>query len=155
VRDLRNVTAADGQSRCGGLRNDRRRYRAGRRQQCGTLSFAHDHTDFADRLVLHRGKLLPPDREFAAFRAANISSALSHGFGVTGADSRTAVGVAAGGRTQVTGLVAAAPIAAVLMFLTEPLRFVPVAALGAVLIFAAFSLFDVGTLREIWKYDRL
>ena len=51
--------------------------------------------------------------------------------------------------------VAAATIAAVLLFLTEPLRFVPVAALGAVLIFAAFSLFDVGTLREIWRYDRL
>jgi MFS superfamily sulfate permease-like transporter len=32
---------------------------------------------------------------------------------------------------------------------------VPVAALGAVPIFAAFSLFDIGTLREIWKYDRL
>ena len=95
------------------------------------------------------------DREFAAFGAANISSALSQGFAVTGADSRTAVGVAAGGRTQVTGLVAAATIAVVLLFLTEPLRYVPVAALGAVLIFAAFSLFDVGTLREIWKYDRL
>src|SRR5262245_39872077 len=94
-------------------------------------------------------------REFAAFGASNISSALSQGFAVTGADSRTAVGVAAGGRTQMTGLVAAATIAAVLLFLTEPLRFVPVAALGAVLIFAAFSLFDVGTLREIWKYDRL
>ena len=94
------------------------------------------------------------DREFAAFGAANISSALSQGFAVTGADSRTAVG-AAGGRTQVTGLVAAATIAVVLLFLTEPLRYVPVAALGAVLIFAAFSLFDVGTLREIWKYDRL
>jgi hypothetical protein len=39
--------------------------------------------------------------------------------------------------------------------MVEPLRFVPVAALGAVLIFSAFSLFDVGTLREIWKYDRL
>ena len=47
------------------------------------------------------------DREFAAFGAANISSALSQGFVVTGADSRTAVGVAAGGRTQVTGLVTA------------------------------------------------
>jgi high affinity sulfate transporter 1 len=101
------------------------------------------------------GYRIDVDREFAAFGAANISSALSQGFAVTGADSRTAVGVAAGGRTQVTGLVAAATIAAVLVFFTEPLRFVPVAALGAVLIFAALSLFDVGTLREIWKYDRL
>ena len=101
------------------------------------------------------GYRIDVDREFAAFGAANISSALSQGFAVTGADSRTAVGVAAGGRTQVTGLVAAATIAAVLLFLTEPLRFVPVAALGAVLVFAALSLFDVGTLREIWKYDRL
>ena len=31
------------------------------------------------------------DREFAAFGAANIASALSHGFAVTGADSRTRV----------------------------------------------------------------
>ena len=36
-------------------------------------------------------------------------------------DSRTAVGVATGGRTQVTGLVATTSIAAVLLFLTEPL----------------------------------
>jgi Sulfate permease and related transporters (MFS superfamily) len=43
-----------------------------------------------------------------------------------------------------TGLVAAITLAAVLLFLTEPLRYVPVAALGAVLVFAAFSLFDVG-----------
>jgi high affinity sulfate transporter 1 len=101
------------------------------------------------------GYRIDVDREFAAFGAANMSSALSQGFAVTGADSRTAVGVAAGGRTQVTGLVAAMTIAAVLLFLTEPLRYVPVASLGAVLIFAAFSLFDVGTLREIWRYDRL
>jgi high affinity sulfate transporter 1 len=95
------------------------------------------------------------DREFAAFGAANIASALSQGFAVTGADSRTAVGVAAGGRTQVTGLVAAASIAIVLLFLTEPLQYVPTAALGAVLLFAAFALFDVSTLRDIWKIDRL
>jgi high affinity sulfate transporter 1 len=101
------------------------------------------------------GYRIDVDREFTAFGAANIASALSQSFAVTGADSRTAVGVAGGGRTQVMGLIAAATIAAVLLFLTEPLRFVPVAALGAVLVFAAFSLFDVGALREIWKYDRL
>jgi high affinity sulfate transporter 1 len=101
------------------------------------------------------GYQIDVDREFAAFGAANVSSALSQGFVVTGADSRTAVGVAAGGRTQMTGLVAATTITAVLLFFTGPLQYVPVAALGAVLVFAAFSLFDVGTLREIWKYDRL
>ena len=94
------------------------------------------------------------DKEFAAFGVANIASALSQGFAVTGADSRTAMAQAAGGRTQVTGLVAAAAIAIVLMFLTAPLRYVPVAALGAVLIFAAFSLFDTRTLRDIWKIDK-
>ena len=95
------------------------------------------------------------DRELAAYGAANIASALSQGFAVTGAASRTAMGVAAGGRTQVTGLVAAAAIAIVLLFLTEPLQYVPIAALGAVLVFAAFSLFDVKALTEIWKIDRL
>jgi MFS superfamily sulfate permease-like transporter len=57
------------------------------------------------------------DREFAAFGAANLASAVSQGFAVTGADSRTAVADAAGGRTQATGLVAAATIAAVLLFI--------------------------------------
>ena len=95
------------------------------------------------------------DRELAAYGAANIASALSQGFAVTGADSRTAMGAATGGRTQVTGLIAATAIAVVLLFLTGPMQYVPIAALGAVLMFAAFSLFDVNTLREIWKIDRL
>ena len=95
------------------------------------------------------------DRELAAYGAANVASALSQGFAVTGADSRTAMADAAGGRTQVTGLVAAAIIAGVLLFLTGPLKFVPTPALGAVLIFAALSLFDVKSLREFWRIDRI
>lgn len=94
------------------------------------------------------------DREFAAFGAANLAAALSQGFAVTGAASRTAMADSAGGRTQVTGLVAAATIATVLLFLTGPLRYVPIAALGVVLVFAAFSLFDIRALRDIWKIDR-
>ncbi len=94
------------------------------------------------------------DREFAAFGMANIASAVSQGFAVTGAASRTAMGESSGGRTQVTGLVAAATIAAVLLFFTEPLQYVPVPALGAVLVFAAFSLLDARTPRLFWKLDR-
>jgi high affinity sulfate transporter 1 len=94
------------------------------------------------------------DREFAALGAANIASALSQGFAVSGADSRTAMNDQAGGRTQVAGLVAAGAIALVLLFLTEPLQYVPLAALGAVLVMAGLSLFDVATLRQIYRMEK-
>ncbi len=94
------------------------------------------------------------DKEFAALGTANIASALSQGFAVSGADSRTAMSDATGGRTQVTGLVAAAIIAVVLLFFTGPLRYVPVAALGAVLVKAALSLIDIAALRTIYRIDR-
>ena len=94
------------------------------------------------------------DRELVAYGAANIASSLAQGFVVTGADSRTAMAVTAGGKTQVTGLVAAAVIALVLLFFTGPLQFVPLAALGVVLISAALSLLDFASLRLLWRMDR-
>lgn len=101
------------------------------------------------------GYELDADREFAALGAANIAAAFSSSFAVSGADSRTAVSDAAGGKTQVTGLVAAGTLACVLLFLTGPLRYVPVAALGAVLMLASISLVDLGTLRMLWQIDRV
>jgi MFS superfamily sulfate permease-like transporter len=94
------------------------------------------------------------DREFSALGAANIASALSQGFAVSGADSRTAMSDASGGRTQVTGLVAAGTVGMILLFFTGPLRYVPIAALGAVLVKAALSLVDVPTLKSIYRIDR-
>ena len=94
------------------------------------------------------------DQEFIALGACQIASGLSQGFAVTGADSRTAVNDAMGGKTQMVGLVAAAMMAAVLFFLTEPLRYLPVAALGGVLIVAAIGLFDVAALRKMWRVNR-
>mgnify|MGYP001988154535 FL=1 len=94
------------------------------------------------------------DRELVAYGAANIAASVGGGFVVTGADSRTAMAVTAGGKTQVTGLVAAAMIAVVLLFFTGPLQFVPLAALGVVLISAALSLLDFSSLRQFWRMDR-
>jgi high affinity sulfate transporter 1 len=94
------------------------------------------------------------DREFAALGMANIAAAVSRGFAISGADSRTAMNDASGGRTQVAGLVAAAVVAAVLMFLTGPLQYVPVPALGAVLVMAAFSLVDLKALKMFYHIDR-
>jgi len=82
------------------------------------------------------------DREFIALGACNVVAGLSQGFAVTGADSRTAVSDFMGGKSQVTGLVAAATMALVLLFFTGPLQYLPVCGLGAVLISAALGLFD-------------
>jgi MFS superfamily sulfate permease-like transporter len=82
------------------------------------------------------------DRELIAIGLCNIAASLSQGFAVTGADSRTAVNDAMGGKSQVTGLVAAATMTMVLLWLTGPLRYLPVCALGAVMISAAWGLFD-------------
>jgi high affinity sulfate transporter 1 len=94
------------------------------------------------------------DREFAALGVANIASAFSQGFAISGADSRTAMNDAAGGRTQIAGLVAATVIAVVLLFFTGPLQYVPIAALGAVLVRAAYSLVDIRTLKMFYQVDR-
>ncbi|MGO8738498.1 SulP family inorganic anion transporter [Rhodoblastus sp.] len=94
-----------------------------------------------------------PDRDFAALGIANLASALSQGFTISGADSRTAVADAAGGRTRVTGLVAAAAVALVVMVFTAPLRYVPEAAMAAVLVMAGLSLVDLQTLRILYRID--
>lgn len=97
---------------------------------------------------------IDPDQDFAALGAANVASALSQGFAVSGASSRTAVSDAAGGRTHAVGIAAAVAVALVLLFLTAPLQYVPVAALGAVLVAAGLSLIDIQSLVLIFRIDR-
>lgn len=92
------------------------------------------------------------DREFVALGACNIAAGLSQGFAVTGADSRTAINDAMGGKTQVTGLVAAGTMAVVLLFFTAPLAYLPGSALAAVLISAGIGLFDW---RALVRFSRI
>ena len=94
------------------------------------------------------------DREIAALGVANIAAAVTQGFAVNGTNSRTAVGEAAGGRTQVTGIVAAAAIAVVLLAFTGPLRYIPTVSLAAVLVGAGASLFNWRAVAAIRRIDR-
>ncbi len=88
------------------------------------------------------------DKEFRALGIANFASALSQGFAVSGADSRTAVNDANGGKTQLVSIIAATIIAIIAIFLTAPLEFIPSAALGVVLIIASVHLLD---LKAVWQ----
>lgn len=89
---------------------------------------------------------IDPNREFIALGVADIGAGLLQGFAVSGADSRTAVNDSMGGKSQLTGLVAAAGLALTLIFLTKPLGGLPMAVLSAVLIKAALGLFDLRAL---------
>ena len=95
------------------------------------------------------------NRELFGFGAANLASGLAQGFPVTGADSRTAVNDAMGGKTQLVGVVAGGTMLAVLFFLTEPLAFVPISALAAVIIVSAAGLFDFAMLRKLYAISRV
>jgi len=94
------------------------------------------------------------NREFVALGVADIGAGLLQGFAVSGADSRTAVNDAVGGRTQMTSIVAAAVLVLVLFFFTTPLAFLPISVLAAVLINSALGLFDFPSLVRLRRISR-
>jgi MFS superfamily sulfate permease-like transporter len=81
--------------------------------------------------AVKNGYDLDPDQEFIALGVANIGAGVLKGFAISGADSRTAINDSVGGKTQVTGLVAAAVFIVVLLFLTAPLALLPIPVLAA------------------------
>jgi high affinity sulfate transporter 1 len=108
----------------------------------------------AKSFAARNGYEVQADREFIALGIANIASGLSSGFPIAGADSRTAINDLTGGRSQASGLTAAIIMAVVLVACTAPLAYIPNASLGAVLVLAGVSLFDIRTLRRIWAISR-
>jgi sulfate permease, SulP family len=101
------------------------------------------------------GQDVDADRELVGFGMANIASGLIGGFAVTGADSRTAVNVDSGGRSQIAGLVAAAALLIMFFFFGDLLRLLPQPALGAILVVAAIGLIDVDEFHRLWYVSRV
>lgn len=104
---------------------------------------------FAARL----GQTIDANREMLALGVANLASGFSGGFAITGADSRTAVNVDSGNKTQLSSVVAAIATACVVMFLSGALGLLPLAALAAVLIYSAWHLIDVSSYKELKVID--
>lgn len=94
------------------------------------------------------------NQEMIAFGVANIVTGLAQGFPVTGADSRTAVNDAMGGKSQLVGIVAALSMLFVLFFLTAPLADVPIAGLAAVIMVSAIGLIDFRELAGLFVISR-
>jgi SulP family sulfate permease len=92
-------------------------------------------------------------QELLAMGAANAAAGFTQGFPVGASGSRTAVNDDMGARSQIAGLFSAAAVALILLFLTEPVQYLPKAVLGAVIVFAAIGLIEPHAWRALAAID--
>jgi len=114
---------------------------------------------FADEILTARafaGKRhehVRASQELVAMSAADVAAGLTQAFPVGASGSRTAVNDSMGARTQVAGLCSAAAIVVILLFLTEPVQYLPAAVLGAVIVNAGIGLVDPKAWRALAEID--
>jgi SulP family sulfate permease len=101
-----------------------------------------------------RGERINANSELLALGVSNVAVSLVRGFPVSSSASRTAIGLAAGSRTQLYSVTAAGVVLAVLAFGHTLLAKFPIAALGALVIFAAIRLIDVAAFRRLVAFRR-
>ena len=116
---------------------------------------------FADEILTARsfagthGQHVRAEQEVLAMGVANVAAGVTQGFPIGASGSRTAVNDSMGVRTQLGGLVSAATILLILLYLTNPISYLPKAVLGAVIIAAAIGLVDPDAWRALWATDRV
>jgi SulP family sulfate permease len=105
-------------------------------------------------LAAKRRQRIAPDQELIGLGTANIASALSGGYPVTGGFARSAVNFDAGAQTPAAGAFTAIGIALATLFLTPLLFNLPIATLAATIIVAVLSLVDIRTPGQLWRYSK-
>jgi high affinity sulfate transporter 1 len=113
-----------------------------------------DTISTASAFAGRRGEDVDGNREMIGIGAANVAAGMFQGFPVSTSGSRTAVAEQNGSRSQVTGLVGAAAVTLMLVFLPGLLRNLPQPTLAAIVIAASISLADLPGLRRLWQQRR-
>ncbi len=92
---------------------------------------------------------IDPNQEFRALGLANLAGTFFSSFPVAGGFSRTAVNHQAGARSPLASLLAASFVLLTLLLLTPLFRFLPNAALAAIIIVAVAGLIEFRELRHL------
>ncbi len=100
-----------------------------------------------------RQQKIVPDQELTGLGVANLASALSGGFPVTGGFSRSIVNFDAGAETPAAGFFTAIGILLAVLLLTPLLAWLPNATLAATIIVAVMNLIDFSILHLTWRYS--
>jgi len=108
----------------------------------------------ARAFAARHGHVINANQEWLALGGANIGAGLLRGLPVSSSGSRTAIGDSLGSKTQLHSLVAAVAVAASLLFAGSLLARFPVAALGAIVVYAALRLIDVPEFKRLFQFDK-
>ena len=116
---------------------------------------------FADEILTarafagRRNQHVRASQELLAMSVANVAAGFTQAFSVGASGSRTAVNDQMGARTQIAGLCAAGTIVVILLFLTEPVQYLPTAVLAAVIVSAGVGLVEPAAWRALAAIDRV
>jgi high affinity sulfate transporter 1 len=94
------------------------------------------------------------NKEFFALGLADLLIGFFRGYPISGADSRTAVNVATGGKTKVVNLVAALIMLLIILLIPGVFARIPLVTFGAIIIFAAIGMFKRGAGLRIYSNDK-
>lgn len=104
--------------------------------------------------ALRGGYYVDDNQELIALGIANMATGLFQGFSVSSSASRTPVAESSGARTQMTGVVGALCVGLLLVCAPRLMYFLPAAALGAVVISACGSIFEISQVRRLYDLRR-
>lgn len=94
------------------------------------------------------------NQENLALAASNLFAGLGGGFPVSGGTSQSLVNESGGARTPLSTLFASVAILVVVLFFSGLLSALPQPILAAVVLVAVAGLFNVSTLKQLWRSDR-
>jgi len=104
------------------------------------------------KMALHYGYQLDASQEMIALGMAGIGGSFFRAFTPSGSLSRTGLAADCGVKTQLGGVAAAGVIGLGLMYLTPTLKYLPKAALAAIIMKSTSSLIDFETPRKLLKF---
>jgi SulP family sulfate permease len=94
------------------------------------------------------------NQEFLGLGVSNIGAGLVQGFPISSSGSRTVIADTMGARTQLHSLVSLVLVIATLLWLGPVIAAFPLAALGAVVVYAALRLVDIAEMRRFAAFRR-
>lgn len=95
-----------------------------------------------------------PNQELVGQGIANLASVLFAGLPATGAIARTATNIKSGGKTPMAGIFHAAFILTFMLFLTDTMAYIPLAALSAILFIVAWNMSELHHFIHIFRLSR-